>query len=117
MPNNLINLDEGIVMTTFFRQENNNVLDPAYQDKGILPTCETFDRALFDTLLGYPECTGIRIYSGMDADKKQRFIVVGINSNDEDIYITQEESPGELFVIENGQRCPIQCPPNSQLNS
>lgn len=117
MPNNLMNLEEGIQMTAFFREENNNVLDPVYQGKGILPICESFDREFFDTLLSYPDCTGIRIYSGMDADKNQRFIVVGVNANDEDIYITQEERPGELFVIENGVRCPSNCPPSSELNS
>lgn len=112
-----MNLNEAINMTALFKEESNKVLDPLYRDMGILPTCETFDRELFDTLLGYPDCTGIRIYSGMDADKKQRFIVVGVNANDEDIYITQEERPGELFVIENGVRCPDECPASSALNS
>ena len=114
---NLITLEEAAVLTNFFKQENNTVLDSIYQDKGILPTCETFDRELFDTLLGYPDCTGIRIYSGMDNDKRQCFIVVGVNSKDEDIYITREETPGILYVIEHGQRCPVSCPPNSELNS
>lgn len=39
-----MNLEEGIQMTAFFREENNNVLDPVYQGKGILPICESFDR-------------------------------------------------------------------------
>lgn len=117
MPENLMPLEDAAVLTNVFRQESNNVLDPKYQEKGIFATCETFNRELFDTLLSYPDCTGIRVYSGMDPNKLQRFIVVGVNSNDEDIYITQEESPGELFVIENGYRCPNYCPPDSELNS
>lgn len=117
MPENLMSLEEASVLTSFFRKENKSVLDPNYQDQGIFATCETFNRELFDTLLSYPDCTGIRVYSGMDPNKLQRFIVVGVNSNDEDIYITQEESPGELFVIENGYRCPNYCPPDSELNS
>lgn len=117
MPDNLMTLKEAIVLTVNFKQESNNVLDPVYQNKGILPTCETFSRELFDTLLSYPDCTGIRVYSGMDPDKNQKFIVVGVNANDEDIYITQEETPGVLYVIENGHRCPNLCPPESELNS
>ncbi len=117
MPENLMLLEEAVVLTSFFRQESNSVLDPVYKDQGIFATCETFNRELFDTLLSYPDCTGIRVYSGMDQDKLQRFIVVGVNSSDEDIYITQEEKPGELFVIENGHRCPNYCPPDSELNS
>ncbi|HMT36661.1 MAG TPA: hypothetical protein PKC41_12440 [Chitinophagaceae bacterium] len=117
MPDNLMTLEEAIVLTGYFKQESNNVLDPVYQNKGILPTCETFSRELFDTLLNYPECKGIRVYSGMDSEMNQRFIVVGVNANDEDIYITQEETPDELYVIENGIRCPSDCPPTSELNS
>ncbi len=117
MQDNLITLEEAIELTAYFKQESNNVLDPDYQNKGILPTCETFSRELFDTLLSYPDCAGIRIYSGMDSNKNQKFIVVGVNANDEDVYITQEETPGVLYAIENGYRCPINCPPTSELNS
>ena|SRR5215208_4295243 len=91
--------------------------------KKLLPTCESFDRAAFDTILAKPGCTGIRIYLGMDEADLVRLVIVGVNEKDEDILpstISQgkggDETTGEE-IIENGIRCPEICPPASDLNT
>ena len=118
MQKNLISLADGVAMTTLFRSERENILQEEFRTGQILPMCESFDRACFEMLLSNHSCKGIRIYSGMDADLKVKFIIVGIGENDEDIYITNVQGEMRIdSVIENGVRCPTMCPPPSALNS
>jgi len=109
-----------IEMTTLYRNQKEKILDPVYRDKNVLAKCETFDRDVFDALLAQPGCTGLRIYYGMDTGLKVHAIVVGVNSKNEDILplgtggdlsLTDEGS-----IVEEGKRCPDDCPPPSPLN-
>ena|SRR5690242_3694304 len=120
MPNNhLISLDEAIDMTSLYRQQMNNILATPYKGQNILPVCETFDKAAFDSLLAETGCTAVRIYYGMSEDLKVHAVVVGVNSNNEDILpsvaslLTNEDEP---VILEEATRCPDDCPPPSPLN-
>ena len=110
-----ISLQQAIEMTTLYRSQRENVLAPGL--KGILLTCETFNRTAFDALLAEPDCVGIRIYFGMDKDLTVKLIVVGVNEKDEDILPSASSTAEDGKTIsENGLPCPPVCPPSSPLN-
>ena len=111
----LISLTRGIEMTSLYRAEKEGILASTYQNAGILPICETYDRSDIDTLLAKEGCALVRVYLGMDEDLKVRILLVGVNEDNEDILPT---SPSvATFIAEEGQRCPDTCPPSSSLNS
>lgn len=116
--NHFISIQEAIAMTSLYRTEHENILQPAYQNKAILPLSESFDRAAFDTVLAKPGCSGLRIYYGMDEGFKVHAIIVATDSDGKDmlpsesIILTEEED-----IIERGNRCPDLCPDPSPLNS
>lgn len=112
--NHEIPLSEAVDMTKRFRQLRPVVVNPEFQDKDILATCETFDRAAFDRLLALNDCTRIRVYYGMTEDMKMHAIFVGVDSDGRDI-LPGEGSEG--LIMDQGDRCPTQCPPASALNS
>lgn len=115
---NFITLQQAIQMTGSFRSNKEVILSNPYKDRNILPVCETFDRAAFDSVLAQPDCAGLRVYFGMDENNLIKAIVVGVNSKNEDIVpvgaggMMEEESN----IIEDGLRCPDTCPPSSPLN-
>ena len=119
--NNFITLAQGIAMTKLYRAEKENILAPQYKGQDILPICETFDRAAFETLLKETDCQFIRVYFGMGEDLKIRVLAVGADSKDQDIL--PAASPGATLgdgdgnIVEDGMRCPTICPPPSDLNS
>lgn len=120
MTPNLIPVENAEVMTALCRAQKENILATSKQGQGIIPTCETFSRDAFDLLLDISECTGVRIYSAMDNDLKIRFVICGVNSANEDVFIPVTPSLGGEpvpSVIENGIRCPNECPPDSPLNN
>jgi len=118
MTGNLIPLSEAVKMTSIFRTDSNSVLDPAYQDMGILPTCESFDKSCFVKLFTDINCVGVRVYLAMDERLRVKLVIVGVNAQNEDVYIklNPNEPLEESYVIENGVRCPDSCPPASPLN-
>ena len=109
---NFISLQTARDMTSNFRSQKENVLKTNLQNRGILPICETFGRAAFDTILSDPNCQKVRVYLCLGANTQVRIIVVGVNGSDEDILPSGTEDK----IIEDGQRCPDQCPPPSDLN-
>ncbi len=113
-----ISLSEAETMTAKYRSEKEDLLKTSFQGQNILPVCETFSRAEFDTVLGRQGCAGIRVYYGMDENSKIHAVIVGVNGDNEDMLpaannFTEEEE----FIIERGIRCPDLCPPESPLNS
>ena len=112
-----ISLDRGIEMTTLFRAEKESILDSSYQNQGILPICETYNRSDIDTLLAREGCEALRVYLGMDEDLKVRMLLVGVNAEAEDILPAQSLLTEEDYIVEEGQRCPDTCPHSSPLNS
>ena len=110
---NFITLSSATTMTSNYRSQKETMLKTTLQGKGILPVCETFGRAAFDTILSDSNCVKVRVYLCLDSNTKVRVIVVGVDVNDADILPSGTEDK----IIEDGQRCPDQCPPSSALNS
>lgn len=103
-------------------QENRNViLKPEFQNKDVLSICETFNATAVQELLNLPGCTGFRIYYGMDEAGQVHAILCGANEKGEDLYLPSQSGyglkDGEGDVLENGQKCPPECPPVSPLNT
>lgn len=120
MPNHLIPVTDAATLISNFGSQKESMLATNFQANATLPVCETFDRAAFDIILGDTDCTGVRIYLGMDDSSKVRLVVVGVNSSDEDLVIpaSTTNNPNDFdCVIEDGTRCPTSCPPSSALNS
>jgi hypothetical protein len=122
-----ISLARGIEMTSLYRANRELMLAPAFQDKGTLPICETFNRVDIDTLLAKEECKAVRVYCGMDEALKVRVLLVAVNEEGEDILPeessalsksnnTNETDDDDEDIVEEGHRCPDTCPPPSPLN-
>ncbi|MCW3074637.1 MAG: hypothetical protein JWP69_1706 [Flaviaesturariibacter sp.] len=123
--NHFISLALAEQMTAQYRSSYESILKPEFQQSGILPLCESFDRAPFDVLLAKNGCTGLRIYYGMDEELKIHAIIVGTNEAGEDMLTISPASSlaagsmtteTEDEIIERGNRCPDICPPESPLN-
>lgn len=115
---NFISLSQAIDMTSQFRSDKETILATAYKNQGILPNSETFNRYAFDTILAIEGCEAVRIYYGMDENLKVHAVIVAVNEDNEDILPDAEENLiTENYIIEEGQRCPDLCPPESSLNS
>ena len=112
-----ISLKTAKQMTSLFRSQKEMILGATYQGQGLLPHCESYDGETFKKLLELPSCVGVRIYYGMSDDLKLHAIIVGVNDKDEDILPADEESVVDEPIIEEGTRCPPNCPPASPLNT
>lgn len=113
-----ISLQEAVDMTSFFRTHRENILKTEFQNQNIVPLSESFDREPFDTVLAKQNCAGIRIYYGMDENKKIHAIIVGFDENGDDILPAEEmNNTEEEDIIERGNRCPDICPTESPLNT
>jgi hypothetical protein len=108
---NFISLQDARDMATAYRNQKETMLKTNLQNQGILPICETFGRAAFDTILGDSAVQKIRIYLCL-INNKVRIMAVGVDANDEDMLPSGTEDK----IIEEGQRCPDICPPPSALN-
>src|SRR4051812_48197988 len=80
----LITLQEAIAMNALYRKCKDGILTPT-TPKTVLATCETFNREDFDTLLAQPDCVGVRVYYGMHDNMDISAVIVGVNSNNEDM--------------------------------
>lgn len=119
-----ISLDQAVAMTTLYRQNRENILQPQYQFQNILAICETFNKSDIQKLLNENGCEGFRIYYGMSADLQVHAILVGVDSTGADILLPSANDQGNGVkdggdgdILEDGQRCPTYCPPDSPLNS
>jgi len=114
---NFISLSQAVAMTSRYRKEMEAILAPEYRGKDILPICETFDRSSFDTLVGETDASFIRIYFGMGDDNKIRVIAVAANSKNIDILPAGDNALDDSGnIVEDGIRCPTNCPAASPLN-
>lgn len=119
MPAHFISVASAATMTARCRSEKEDILTTANRNNGIIPICETFSRSAIDAILSDTSCTKVRIYTAMNTDLKIRFVIVGVNEDDEDIFLSDTSTSEEPIpsVIENGIRCPDDCPVSSSLNS
>ena len=114
---NFISLEQAVAMTTRYRKEMEAVLAPEFRGKNILPICETFDRSSFDALLKETDAHFIRVYLGMDDTDKIRVIAVAADAKGIDILpVAGKALDGGGNIVEDGIRCPTNCPPASALN-
>ena len=113
-----ISLQTAIDMTTLYRTYRETILATNYQGSDILPLSETFSRGAIDALLATEGCAGLRIYNGMEENKKVHAILVPVNADGEDILPTSSlTETDEPVIIERSLRCPPSCPPPSDLNT
>jgi hypothetical protein len=108
----LITLAQAAKMTKNYRALKENILDSSFRRKDILPESETFNRDAFEAILAQKGCTAVRIYMAADDLGQVKLMAVGVNAEEQDILT--ESDP---VIIEEGIRCPTQCPPPSTLNS
>ncbi len=106
-------------LTATYRTNRETILAAAYQGKNVLPLSETFNLEDIQDLIAQTGCAGIRIYYGMKNDDTVHAVLVAVNESNEDIIYVEENFSvsGENIIIEEGQRCPVICPPESPLNS
>jgi hypothetical protein len=64
------------------------------------------DKTNLLTLLNQEGCTGLRIYNALNDDGKITFVLVGVNSNNEDM---------TNFILDRAFLCPVYCPIDSPL--
>lgn len=117
-----ISLERAEEMTALYRENRLAILKPEYQTQDILPLNETFNGADVLALMNQQGCIGFRIYYGMSQDLKVHAILVGVDDKGYDILPTSSTSQklgedGEGLILEDSQRCPISCPPDSSLNT
>lgn len=113
-------------MTADYRKSRELILKPEFQGKNILCICETFQKDQVQTLLNKPDCAAFRVYYGMDEEAKVHAIFCAVDENNADILavtasaVRRGHGPAldgiDDFTLENGQRCPEECPPPSDLN-
>lgn len=109
MSSSFITVSKAAEMAASYRSQRESMLDSSYQNNITLPICETFDKSQVQTILNQNDCASFRVYPGMDENNRVVLMLVGVNSNDEDIL-------GDSYVLERGIRCPEECPPKSALN-
>lgn len=112
MNNHEISLQQAIDITTRYRANR-----PANA-----PICETFSIAAINRLAAVAGCAYLRIYYGMKEDMSIDAVMVAANADNEDILPSETGSSisaetGEPVILEDGFRCPPDCPPKSPLNS
>ncbi len=86
------------------------------------PVCETFESDAITTLLSETGCKYLRIYYGMDESSEVHAILVGADEQNADLLPASDEETGleeatGSDILEDGYRCPRNCPPPSKLNS
>ena len=114
--NHSITLAQAVEMTKLYRSKKEDILKPEYAGKNILTFSESLDREIIDNILAQADCQGIRVYFGMNPDLQQRVIIVGVNSNNEDILPDEADADvDEDNIAEDGNVCPPLCPPKSPL--
>ena len=108
-------------LTRTFRHNRQRMVKDEFRGPKTLPLCETFDRAAFDALLAQPGCTSVRIYLGMDEGHEVKLVAVGVDEKGHDILPDAERTADfgveSGVIVEDGKRCPEDCPESSYLNT
>jgi hypothetical protein len=60
-------------------------------------------------ILNQSDCMGVRIYYGLDKNGEKRLVLVGADSNEDDLY--------KGVIVDNLHRCPPKCSSTNDLNS
>ena len=115
----LISLSTATDLTDRYRSNRNSILQTGYQSNDLLPLSETFNVNDINLLTSQTGCAAIRIYYGMTDNLRVHAILVAVDEDNADIIPDALESSNvnENIIVEEGQRCPSLCPPESPLNS
>lgn len=107
--NHQISLQEAIEMTTLYSANR----------PSNFPICETFEVEAVNQLVATEGCKFLRIYYGMKENFEADAILVAADVNGEDILPAETVSStvNNSILLEDGYRCPQDCPPSSPLNS
>jgi hypothetical protein len=104
MPN--ITLANAKAMAQRYLSNRAGILKTQYS-VDILPACETFNKNDITALITQTGCVSFRVYYAMKDDLTICAILTAVDSQGIDILV-----PGNTIVIEEGQRCPPNCPTN-----
>lgn len=115
----LISLNTATDLTDRYRSNRNSILQTTYQGSDLLPLSETFNVQDINLLSSQEGCEAIRIYYGMTDNLQVHAVLVAVDENNADILPGASASLNEAenIILEEGQRCPSICPPDSPLNS
>ncbi|MCF8428821.1 MAG: hypothetical protein K9G64_01705 [Bacteroidia bacterium] len=69
---------------------------------------EYFGKTALQSLLNQSNCVGARMYYGLKADQTQCLVIVGVDSDGNDLT--------ECEIMENGFLCPSHCSSSNVLN-
>jgi|SRR6185437_753765 len=108
--NHEISLQQAIDMTTLYRANR-----PAN-----FPICETFEKEAIFKLLAEDGCAYLRIYYGMKENMEVDAVLVAANADQEDMLppgSALATSGTDDIILDDGYRCPQDCPPPSPLNT
>jgi hypothetical protein len=115
-----IPLSTAAEMTARYRENRNTILGEPYKDQDLLAICETFTAEAINEILAQDGCVSVRIYYGMNEDLKVHSILVGADSSGKDILpstgLKNIAGSDPDIIMEKGTRCPVDCPPASDLN-
>lgn len=98
MAGSIITLADGSTKTARFRRKFSNETKAVYYSSNV-----------YNDLMAQDGCVGIRIYNAIDEDGNLTNVLVGVDTNGDDMYT------GTL--INYGAICPPICPPKNPLNS
>jgi hypothetical protein len=98
--NHEISLNEAAELTQRFR-DNLPVIDNTI--------AEYFGKSALEDVLSQQDCVGIRVYYGIDSEMKKHLVIVGVNSDGNDLY--------EGALMEMTIPCPPVCSTSNPLNS
>lgn len=94
-----ISLQEAVEMTSNFR--SSTPAGMAYAEK--------FDAASVKAVLSQPGCISLRIYYGRRVNNTVHAIIVGVDTNGNDIVSSSITENNEGIILEDGVRCPPTC--------
>ncbi len=95
-----ISLSEAAELTANYRE----TLTSAAEAKA-----EYFGKEALLNLLNQTACVGVRIYYGLDSAGVKKLVLVGVDSDGNDLY--------EGALMERGILCPTECSADNPLNS
>jgi hypothetical protein len=107
---------EAAAMISLYRDNRDIILKQEYAEQNILCNSETFAVGDVQALLNQSGCQGLRIYYGMKEDLTIHAILVGTDESGNDLVGNNRSDGDGDLIIEEGKRCPPQCPDDSILN-
>lgn len=72
------------------------------RDAKLSPAAMDFPKSIFEELLSQNNINGIRIYTAIDENGQNTFVITGYDENRSDVYINRNETMG---AIDLGQIC------------